>query len=122
LQDVLLKQELKSWFRAEFIQGKCVGRPVVTGFDVTSPGRYFSANDYVQTPPEARGALELILRLDSILIPRYLCGGETREYTLRSDAGDVRYREDAGGKRVTARGAGDGPTPEELLRIKRPKT
>lgn len=119
VQDALLKQELKSWFRAEWVQGKCVARPIVTGFDATSPGRYFTVNDFVQTPPAARGALELILRLDSILIPRERCGEERRDYTLRADTGDVRYRDEAGGRRITG-GPAAGPSPAEFLR--RPPT
>jgi len=118
VQDVLLKQASKSWFRASYVQGKCVARPIVTGFDVSSPGRYFSVNDYVQTPPAVRGALELILRLDAILIPSERCGGEQREYTLRSDAGDVRYRDTEQGAQVTAR-SGSGASPEEFLHLRR---
>jgi hypothetical protein len=117
VQDVLLKQELKSWFRAEWVQGKCVARPIVPGFDATSPGRYFSVNDFVQTPPSIRGALELILRLESILIPSDRCGAERRDLTLRSDAGDVRYRVEGGERRVTGGSAVAGPNPGEFLKL-----
>jgi hypothetical protein len=119
VQDVLLKQEAKSWFRAEFVQGKCVARPIVTGFDASSPGRYFTVNDFVQTPPASRGALGVILRLDSILIPRERCGEPQRDFTLRSDAGDVRYRDAESGAQVTSRETGGSPSPEEFLRRQR---
>ena len=119
LADVLLKQELKSWFRAEYVEGKCVARPIIKGLDTSSPGHYHSVYDYIQTTAERRGTLEVILRIDQILIPRRRCGGETRDYTLKADDAAIRYREDATGRRqVTAR-EGTTPgrrSPEELLR------
>ena len=38
VQDVLLEQELKCWFTVDMSGGKCRAKPIVEGFDATSPG------------------------------------------------------------------------------------
>lgn len=118
-EDVLLEQELKCWFHVEVVHGKCRARPIVQAFDATSPGRYFSVNDFLMTAPEYRASTDLWLRVCAVLIPAHRCPGPMRELTLRADDGaEVRYRADAAGTyEVTGRSGdtGAGPTLDEII-------
>ncbi len=116
MRDGLTKQELKSYFLAEWLEGKCIAWPVIEGFDATSPGRYFSVNDYLFTPFESRGTLEVMLRLDHILLPSDRVQGDTRDLTLKTDREEIVYRE-RGGTRQILGGKGDagGRSGREIL-------
>lgn len=116
--DVMLGQPLKCWFHAEMREGQCCARPIIPAFDATSPGRYFSVNDFVHRPPGARGDVELWVRLAAVLIPLHRCPGEGREYTLASDGGMVSYRKSTSGRlEVTRRdgGAAGAPGVQEII-------
>lgn len=119
VEDVLLQQELKCWFTAEMDDGKCMARPIVEGFDATSPGRYFSVNDFVMTAPEFRKSTELWLRMAAILLPVSVCGDADRELTMTADGQSLTYKQGADGERevTSQQGSGSGPSLDEIIEI-----
>jgi hypothetical protein len=119
VEDVLLQQELKCWFWAEMVNGRCRAKPIVEGFDATSPGKYFSVNDFLMTAPEYRKSAELWLRMSAILLPVSACGSADRELTMTADGQSLTYKEGSGGEReVTSQeGTGQGPSLDEIIAI-----
>jgi hypothetical protein len=120
IEDVLLQQELKCWFWAEMAAGRCRAKPIVEGFDATSPGKYFSVNDFLMTAPEYRKSAELWLRVSAILLPVSACGTADRELTMTADGQSLTYKEgDDGERQVTSQeGAGSsGPSLDEIIAI-----